>query len=162
MRSEHDADVLVVEHAGVGLPELHGLGDGLASRNLDDAVVGERHTVDGDLGTVGIALVDHQEFVVNVLVNLRGVGEAQRVVGCTTRRHIAYHGYIHRDLRHLDLHGGLHDGGARTIILGLHLALIRTRGLSATCAEDGRISTILIYVHSQSVVVAFLSKGVAE
>ena len=49
-------------------------------------------------------------------------------------------------LRHLDLHRGLHDGGARVVVFGLRFSFVRATGLSAACAEDESVVAILQHV----------------
>ena len=125
LRGEHDAHILIVEYAKIGLRQLQSLGDGLASRNLDEAAVCQRLSVNGQPGSIWIGLVNHHQLVIDILAGLRLVHHTQRIIGGLSGWYVGNGGHININLRHLYLHRCFHDGGTRTIILGLRLTLVR-------------------------------------
>ena len=131
---------------------MQGLHQFLVGRHHDDASVArERHTVDGEQRTIGIALVEEGQAVVHVGSHFREVAQPQRVVGRRAGRHVANPGHIDSQFRLLYPHGGFHDGGTRLIVFGLHLALIGGAGLSGTGAEDRSEIAIVIDINRQCV-----------
>ena len=75
--------MLILKDTGIGLLELKCLGNGSTGRNLDDTAVSDGLSVNHKVGTVGVGLVIDQQTVIDILINLRGVGQPEYVVGCS-------------------------------------------------------------------------------
>ena len=153
---KYQADTVVIEDACIGLAQLQRLGQCLVAGHLEQtSLSGDGLSVDGKLCAVLVGLVKHEQAVCHVGAYLRGIREAQCVVGCRTAGDIAHHGLIDINLGHLYLHGGLHDDGSRLIVLGHHLTLVGIAGLSASCTENGAEVAVIVHIDRQGVVTVF-------
>ena len=65
-------------------------------------------------------------------------------------------------MRHLNLHGCLHDDSSGLIVLGNGLTLIRSTGLTATSAEYGTEIAAFIYIDGESIIITLLGQCITE
>ena len=153
----------------VGLLKLECLYNSFGRRNLyKPSLLGQHLAVNGDFRPRGVAVVVHEQFVVNILSCFGIVAQMQRVIGRAARRYVAYLGpfqVVNGYLWNFDLHRGFHYGlrfVAGKVIGSLYFALVWSGSLPASCAEYRTPASVVINVNRERVVIAVLGKGVGE
>ena len=145
LRPQQYLDVVIVGDALVALLDDERLLDGLVRHYPDgtsDITGTYRHTVNGQNGTVGVAVLLHYQLVVTGIAGLAEVGELQRELRLLTCRHVGQLGAaLHLQLGLLHAHRAFVQLRAFLIIIlmirGPGLRFVGIDRLSAYGAEDG-------------------------